>query len=468
MIELEGRRVLVVGLATSGYEAAAAAAQLGADTVVVDSSVEPACLKDTGTLKQAGVEVRTGVEVPDDIDGFDLVITSPGVPAGSVVLTAATTAGVQVISELELGYRLLERNTMVAVTGTNGKTTTTNMVAAILTRAGMHAETCGNIGTPITGLRGSVDEDTVLVVEVSSFQLAHIDAFRARVSIALNMAPDHFDWHRDMAAYQAAKMRLVENMGENDWLVFNQEDEFCASMAASAPGRLLPFSAGRPLTEGVFVEGGRIVAAGPLTDAGIMGLDEITLPGKHNLENVMAASGAALVLGVEPAHIRAAVRSFEGLEHRTEFVAEVSGVRFYNDSKATNPHAALSALCAFEGPMVAILGGRNKGLEFSGLASVLCEGMSSGRIRALVLLGESAVEIRAALNVACGGQDAPVEMAGGLDDAVSRSHRLARGEGVVLFTPACASFDMFGDYKQRGRAFKDAVGRFKGETDAGG
>ncbi|MFH1149629.1 MAG: UDP-N-acetylmuramoyl-L-alanine--D-glutamate ligase [Actinomycetota bacterium] len=467
MIELEGKRVLVVGLATSGYEAAVGASEMGARTVVIDSSTGPARLDGAAGLQERGIEVRLGVAVPDDIGDFDLVVTSPGVPAASGVLQAAASAGVPVISELELGFRLLESNTMVAVTGTNGKTTTTNLVAAILTEAGLGAATCGNIGTPITGLRGSVADDTVLVAEVSSFQLAYIQEFRAAVSIVLNMAPDHLDWHRDLSDYQAAKMRLVENMRPDDWLVYNGDDEFCARMAASAGGRLLPFSSRGRLTEGVFIDGGTLEAAGRFA-ARIMDMDEITLPGVHNLENVMAAAGAALILGVAPPMIRDAVRGFEGLEHRTEFVDEVAGVSFYNDSKATNPHAALSALKAFEGPLVPILGGRNKGLEFAGLAAELCRGMSSGRVRGLVLVGESAPEIGRAVSVTCPDRRAPVETAGGLQEAVRAAHRLARGEGVVVYTPACASFDMFTDYKQRGLAFKDAVRRFKGEADAGG
>ncbi|MBU1670169.1 MAG: UDP-N-acetylmuramoyl-L-alanine--D-glutamate ligase [Actinobacteria bacterium] len=467
MIEMEGRRVLVVGLATSGYEAAAAVSEMGAHAVVVDSATEPARLDGAAGLQERGVEVRLGVAVPDDIHEFDLVVTSPGVPGASAVLQAAAYAGVPVISELELGFGLLESNTMVAVTGTNGKTTTTSLVAAILAEAGLGAATCGNIGTPITGLRGAVADDTVLVAEVSSFQLAYIVEFRAAVCIVLNMAPDHFDWHRDLTEYQAAKMRLVENMRPEDWLVYNRDDEFCARMAASARGRLLAFSSSRRLSEGIFAEGGVLEAAGPFA-ARIMDLDEIALPGGHNLENVMAAAGAALILGVAPPKIREAVRGFEGLEHRTEFVDEVAGVSFYNDSKATNPHAALSALKAFEGPLVPILGGRNKGLEFSGLAAELCRGMSSGRIRGLVLVGQSAQEIDRAVGVACPDGRAPVETVGKLPEAVRAAHRLARGEGAVVYTPACASFDMFTDYKERGRAFKDAVRRFKGEADAGG
>jgi UDP-N-acetylmuramoylalanine--D-glutamate ligase len=471
MIDLAEKEVLVVGLGMSGAAAARTAIGLGARVEVIDRSETPLRVTMVKELRDAGVRVSLGMEVPADLTGYDLLVVSPGVPDRAPVLSEARRCGLKIVSELELGYRLLDGIEMVAVTGTNGKTTTTKLIGEILSegRGSGRAVTCGNIGNPVVGLYGEVGPEDVLVIEVSSFQLQNIEKFRARVAVALNVAPDHYDWHRDFEEYRLAKMRLVENMLSHDFLVYNLEDESCRMMAKMAVGIRAGFSGKRRQESAVWIEDGW-VTAGPPFDAGkVLSVLELKLAGAHNLENVMAATGAALAMGHAHDAIREAAGKFEGLEHRVEYVTDIDGVSFYNDSKATNPHAALHALRSFESPTVAIMGGRNKGLDFAEVASEVCARLKDGRMRGLVLVGESAPEILEAVESVCRGEaDGHLAIAKDLADSVEKAYRLSGGCGVVIFTPACASFDMFKDYEDRGRVFKEAVGNYKrGSTGDG-
>ena len=467
MIELDGKDILVVGLGESGYAASTVARALGASVTAIDRSRRPAKLGRLSGLESDGVNVMLGVDVPDDLARHDLVVTSPGVPDRAPVLMSARDAGLKVISELELAFRLLD-NPMVAVTGTNGKTTTTTLIARMMDRPRRRAFACGNIGTPLVSLYGNVDPADVLVVEVSSFQLQNIEEFHAQVSVALNIAPDHFDWHRDMDEYRGAKMRLVENVQPGEYLIFNSSEEFCVSMAGACRGINIGFGVERPPGEGLWTEDGWIMAGPPFEAGKVMPVEEVGVPGEHNLDNVMAALAASLAMGEHPEHLRKVAAEFNGLEHRMEFVSTVGEVSFYNDSKATNPHAALQAIRSFDEPIVAIMGGRNKGLDMGELVGELCRGMADGTVRGMVLMGESAGELEAALDRECRDLAAGhLEVAKGMDDSVRTAYRLSGGDGVVLLTPACASFDMFTDYKDRGRVFKESVGKLEGGGDDG-
>ncbi|MBU4179023.1 MAG: UDP-N-acetylmuramoyl-L-alanine--D-glutamate ligase [Actinobacteria bacterium] len=467
MMDLAGKAVLIVGLGDSGCEAAGAAAGLGASVTSIDSCKEPSRMSMVPRLESDGVEVLLGVDIPDGLKGYDLVVTSPGVPDRAPVLTRARESGLRVISELEFAFRLLT-NTIVAVTGTNGKTTTTTLISRMLDRPGRRAIACGNIGTPLVSMRGEAGGGDILVVEVSSFQLANIEEFRARVSVVLNIAPDHFDWHRDMDEYREAKMRLVENMLPGDYLVYNRNDDFCVGMASVASGITVGFGLESSSGDGLWIEDGWIVAGPPLEAVEVMPVDEISIPGVHNVENVMAAAAASLAMGEPTARIREAAREFEGLAHRMEFVSRIGGVSFYNDSKATNPQAALQAIRSFKEPLVPIMGGRNKGLDLSELSRELCRGIEGGEVRGVVFLGESAGEFESAVRRECGATaSGRIETADGMEDSVQRAYRLAGGSGVVVLTPACASFDMFTDYKERGRAFKECVALLEGSDEVG-
>lgn len=455
--------MLVVGLGSSGEAAARVLAGLGAHVVIVDSSASPARADAAGGLADAGVEVRLATEVPHDLETFGLVVASPGVPDRAVVLAKAREAGLRVISELELGYRLLEGHEIVAVTGTNGKTTTTSLAAAMLESPTRPAVECGNIGTPIVGLHGTLVGPEVLVCEVSSFQLANIERFRAKVAVILNLAPDHFDWHSDLDDYAAAKARIVENMVPGDFLVYNEADEFCRDVAARAAGTAVGFARSTSDSAGIWLEETHLRTRGSLGDGALLETGDLKIAGAHNLDNVMAASAAALLMGAPRGQVREAAVAFEGLEHRCEPAGSVEGVEFFNDSKATNPHATLVAVSSFEGPFVAILGGKNKGLEFSGLAHTLCRRLRDGSLLGVVVMGECASDIEQELKDAC-GKDANghITRATDMHDSVEKAFEMARPRGSVLFSPASASFDMFTDYKDRGRAFKAAVERLAG------
>lgn len=458
MIDFPGLDVLVVGLGDSGASASTVLLKLGSRVVLVDASASPARADLADGLKRLGIDVRLGVSVPEDVSRFKLVVASPGVPDGADVLEWARRARIKVISELELGYRLLD-NEIVAVTGTNGKTTTTSLVARMLEGGGRPAVVCGNIGNPIVGLYGKVREEDILVVEVSSFQLQNIEEFRAGVAVVLNLAPDHFDWHPDFEHYEAAKARIVENQSPEDTLVYNADDPFCVGLAGRTRGRTAGFGVEPSGELSVWLQDGWITAGPPLSDRGrVMPVEEIQVEGVHNLMNVMAATGAALAAGGDVESIRKVASEFTGLEHRMEFVCEVGGVSFYNDSKATNPHAALHAIRSFEGPTVLIMGGRNKGLDFDELAAEVCGRLGDGRVSGVVLFGESAGEIRRALEGRCGaGEMGRITLEGTLDGSIDRAVDLSGDRGAVLFTPGCASFDMFKDYADRGRAFKSYV-----------
>jgi UDP-N-acetylmuramoylalanine--D-glutamate ligase len=467
MIELEGRSVLVVGLGDSGVAASRLAAGAGALVTAIDASTSPAKLDRVEDLQGLGIDVRIGVDVPGDLGGFDLLVASPGVPERAQVITRAKAEGVPVESELEFAFAFL-KNRMVAVTGTNGKTTTTRLIARMLDRPETKAHACGNIGTPLSSMYGRVQGEDILVVEVSSFQLANIDRFRADVSVSLNMAPDHFDWHRDMQEYRAAKLRLVENMLPGDYLVYNRSDEFCRLMAEGARGIKVSFSAIDALEEGVRVEDGWVVTGPPLDNYRLFEVADVRVPGRHNLEDIMAASAASLAMRAEPDDVAIIARDFSGIPHRMELVSSVKGVDFYNDSKATNPHASLSALKALDKPSVLILGGRNKGLDLGELTEEVCMRLGNGRLRGVVLMGEAAAEIESTLTSECADKvTGRVEHVENMDECVERSFWMAGRRGSVILSPACASFDMYDDYRDRGRAFTEAVAKLAKRVEDG-
>jgi len=410
------RRAVVLGLARSGRAAALALLRRGVEVVGVDRdpSVDP------GELAAAGAELRLGEVGADVLDGVDLLVKSPGVPGELPLVVAARARGVPVWSEVELGARLFPANPIVGVTGTNGKTTTTELLGAIFRAAGRPVEVAGNVGAPVTGL--SPAEDAWLVLELSSFQLEDVHELRPRVGVLLNLEPDHLDRHGDLEAYTEAKLRLFARQAEGD--------------AAVVPGGLGPVPG-----DGRLVEFDR---RDPLPA-------EPLIPGPHNRENAAAATAAARAVGIEDGAIAAALRSFPGVPHRLEPVGEVGGVRFVNDSKATNTAAARRALAAFDAPLHLILGGSDKGERFAELA----EDVAEADVATAYLIGETASSFAEAL----GGAGVPYRRCGTLEAAVSEAARAAAPGEVVLLSPACASFDQFANFEERGDAFRELVRR---------
>lgn len=438
MTRFDGKNVVVLGLARSGEAAARALLRAGAAVTVLDSADG-----DQHRARAAGLEGARAVLGRTDarnVDEADLVIASPGVPWSSPWIERAHKRSIPVWSEVELAYRLGVRP-LVGITGTNGKTTTTEMTVAALRAAGRDAVAAGNVGTPLV----SFAPDAEIVAELSSFQLQGIDEFRVPLAVLLNVAHDHLDWHGSDEAYRRAKGRIFKNQTTEDVAIVH-DDEICRALATGKAAQVLFADGDRPHGGAGVEEGWIVVPQGRVAE-----VSGLRARGRPNRADAIAAAAAACALGVEPATAGAALAAFTTGRHRIEQVAVVRGVTYINDSKATDPHAALAALEDLR-DVVLIAGGRNKGLDLSELAP------AAPHLRAVVAIGEAAGEIDAAFASA----GVPVEKAGSMDDAVARARELAQPGDTVLLSPACASFDMFKNYEERGDAFRAAVQRIEG------
>jgi UDP-N-acetylmuramoylalanine--D-glutamate ligase len=439
-------RVTVLGLGLSGEAAARHLLRLGAAVTVVDAADDAVLRERAAGLTDARVLLgRTGAGSSLAAES-DLVVPSPGVPDAAPALVAVRKAGVPIWSEVELAFRIAKAP-IVGVSGTNGKTTTTRMIAGALSAAGYRAAAAGNIGRPLTD--AAVEDHDVIVAELSSFQLRHVVRFHSPVAVLLNVADDHLDWHGSFESYVASKARLFERQTAGDTAVY-LADETCAGAAAGSPGRHVPFVAGPPPTRGAGIEDGWIV----VPEGRVLEAASMRATGLPAIANAIAAAAAACAFGADPERAGAALASFEPLPHRMELVATSGGVAFVDDSKATNPHAVLAALEGLE-RVVLIAGGRNKGLDLGTLAG------GAASLRAVVAIGESAPDIVRAFRDA----GVNVERAASMDEAVARAWALAASGDTVLLSPGCASFDMFSDYAARGEAFRAAVKRL---TEHGG
>jgi UDP-N-acetylmuramoylalanine--D-glutamate ligase len=441
-----GLPVLVAGLGRSGRAAARHLAEAGADVIACDDAPD----LDTGELAAFGVKAHLGPAGPELLDGRALLVVAPGLPERHPLIQGALAGGIPVWSEVELAARVATMP-LVGVTGTNGKTTTTELAAAMLTASGRHAVAAGNVGLPLIDAVLDRHPPDAVVVELSSFQLRFSWTLHLQAGAWLNFAPDHLDWHPDLAAYANAKSRVWANQGPDDWSLYGAEDPVVTAQAADAPGTPVPFTAGQPAPGGLGMEAGVALSRVPGHEGGLWRAAALRLPGRHNLANAIAASGVAMALGAHPAGMARAVAAFRAGAHRLATVGEVRGVTFVNDSKATNPHAAARALAAFP-RVVWIAGGRNKGLSFDELVAD-----AAGRMVGVVLVGEAAEELADALGRA--GYPGPVVRAASVGEAVTVGFGLADPGDTVLLAPACASQDQFTDYAERGAAFAAAVGR---------
>lgn len=442
---LRGKRVLVVGLARTGIATALYCAERGARVTATESRPESEVAEAAAKLRAAGCALELGGHREETFLAQDLIVPSPGVPSDAPLLLAARARDIPVWSEIELAYRFL-KGKLIGITGSNGKTTTTSLIAHVLETAGLPVILAGNIGTPLISRVDETSESSVCVVEMSSFQLELIDSLRPDIGVFLNLTPDHLDRHASLEAYARAKARLFENQIERDTAVLNSDDPAVAAYVPTRP-QVYWFSRRRQVEQGAFVRASDIVFRQGGAEQVLLRREEIGLPGAHNLENVLAAVAAASLEGAEREAIAAGVRSFAGVEHRLEFVAEIHGVRYYNDSKATNVDATLKALDAFPGRLHVILGGKDKGSDYT----VLREPLREKALQAL-LIGAAAdkIEEQIAGSVA-------VERAGTLERALeTASHRAQPGD-TILLAPACASFDQFQNYEHRGRVFKQLV-----------
>ncbi len=436
-----GRTVLVVGAARSGRAAAELLVSRGALVTLTDSAPT---IPDADRLRGGGVTLDLGGHDARLFTAADLIVTSPGVPPELPELTAARTAGVPVIGELELASRWLQGR-IIAITGTKGKSTTTTLVGKMLEASGRKVRVGGNIGVPLSEHVDESTPDTVHVVEASSFQLETTDTFHPWIAALLNLSTDHLDRHPDLASYARAKQRVFANQRPTDWRVLNADQPETLTLGVGA-GREWLYSATRPLERGVYVRDGIVRQRTSEGEVALVPLGVARLPGRHMTSNVVAATAISHLAGATVDGMTAALSAFTGLEHVMEPVGEIGGVRFVNDSKATNIDAAARSIESFAG-VVAIVGGKYKGGRFEDLAEPL-----RSHARAVVAIGEARPLVVAAL-----AGVVPVEEASSLAEAVRRAHALAGPDGVVLLAPACSSFDMFSDYAARGRAFREEV-----------
>jgi UDP-N-acetylmuramoylalanine--D-glutamate ligase len=449
LASLAGVRVTVVGLARSGIAAVRLLREAGAIVTGSDVRALEALGREVIALREAGVRMVTNGEAHRAFEGAALVVVSPGVPLDSPQLAPARAAGVPIIGELELGWRATEAET-IAITGTNGKTTTTALTGALLAEQPRPVLVAGNIGTPLAAHALTFPRDGLVVAEVSSFQLESIDGFQPRVAAILNITPDHLDRHGSFEAYVEAKARIFRNQAWTDCAVLNADDPAVSALAARTRGRVVWFSRRRPLDHGVFVnEDGWVAAKLNGHAEAICPLNEMRLRGQHNVENVLAATACALWLGLGADAIRRGIGRFRAVEHRIEFVRDLRGVQFYNDSKGTNVASTIKALESFRERIVLIAGGKGKGQDFAPLAAA-----ARGRVDHAVVIGEDGPRVAAALTAV----RIPVSTAATMQAAIDAARAQARPGDVVLLSPACASFDMFDNFEHRGDVFKRLVG----------
>jgi UDP-N-acetylmuramoylalanine--D-glutamate ligase len=448
-LDFSGKRILVVGMARSGMAAIKALDKRGAQISACDEKEARTLVPVLDELEKQGIKYYAGRYPEVKRQVFDLLVVSPGVPLETAPIRQAREQGIPVIGEVELAYILKPKGVeFLAISGTNGKTTTTSLLHYILAQAGRNSLAGGNIGIPLTTLLDSISEGTI-VVELSSFQLESSSSFRPYICGLLNITPDHLNRHKNMERYIEAKAKIFAQQKPGDYAVFNYEDSILREMARSCPAQTFFFSSERELMEGAFINNGVITIkrAGIIQE--IARIDEVSLRGKHNLENILAATMMASLAGVSPEDIRQALASFPGVRHRMEELGLYDDVLYVNDSKATNPEAVMKALDSFNQPIILIAGGRNKGSSFSQLA-----GLIKQKVRELVLLGEAREEIKAAVIDAGFRNIHEVE---DLQAAVIKARELARKGEVVLLSPACASWDMFASYEQRGDLFCEII-----------
>src|ERR1700756_1251038 len=453
MMELKGKKVLVVGLGKSGLAAALFLRRRGAQVTVSDVRSAEALANDIPALLEEGINVEAGGHGLLTFRRQDLIVVSPGVPLDTHELAQVRSFGLPVIGELELAARFLKGKTL-AITGSNGKTTTTSLVGEILKEAGLPTLVGGNIGVPVVALIDESKDDTWSVLEVSSFQLESTEQFHPLIAVILNITPDHLDRHGTFENYALAKERIFAAQTPQDYVVLNAENVRAAAAAARSKAPVYWFSLEREVPQGAWVDEGFVVfrQSKDAATEKIISLHSISLRGEHNVENVLAAVCASRLAGAPTDAVRRAIEKFKAVEHRLEYVATLNGVDYYNDSKATNVDATAKAIAAFSTGIHLILGGKDKNSDYTQLCQLLRE-----RVRAVYTIGSAAAKIESQLRGVVS-----IHSCETLDRAVSAAASAAHPGEVVLLAPACSSFDQFESYEHRGRVFKELVNEWRG------
>jgi UDP-N-acetylmuramoylalanine--D-glutamate ligase len=449
-MELQGRKTLVLGAGKSGITSAKFLAERGAKVALHDRKEVESWSDAARSLKETHNVGLIGGQIPSWLlDQIDLVVISPGVPTNTIPAKYVDRKDGEVIGEVELAYRFM-KGRIVGITGSNGKTTTTTLIGELLKNSGIETQVGGNIGTPLVSLTETSDQNGWTVCELSSFQLETIVDFRPNVGICLNVTPNHMDRYDFFSDYAAAKHRLFMNQTADDVAILNADDEITASWAQGLKANVVLFSTAKELDEGLFLRGNDLICRVQAQEKVLTTRNEMTLRGIHNVQNVLAGLAAGLACGASPDSMRETIANFKAVEHRLEFVKELEGVKFYNDSKATSVDATLKALEALsdgQGKVVLILGGRGKNAPYEPLAELI-----KANVRKLVLIGEDADNIEKQL-----GNYAEIIRANSMQDTVEKSFVSAENGDSVLLAPACASFDMFNSYEQRGTVFKETI-----------
>ena len=441
------KKVLVCGMARSGISVAELINDLGG-TVTLQDLKSRENLGDVKYLEDKGIVIYSGKNPDDIIFDQDLIIISPGIPCDLPFIVEAEKNNIPVLSEVEISFRLCKAN-VVAITGTNGKTTTTTLVGEMFKSVFPDTAVVGNIGIPFSSEVKRLNKDDWAVAEISSFQMEKAYSFKPKISAVLNITPDHLNRHKTMETYIAMKERVFKNQDSNDYLILNYEDEVCRLMSKKANSRIMFFSSTHALEEGIYLENDNIIIKWKDLNEIVINISDLQILGLHNYENVMAAVGISVCAGISLEKIREVLKSFKGVEHRIEYVSTVNGIDFYNDSKGTNPDASIRAVCAMIKPTVLIAGGMSKGSEFDDFIKVF-----NNKIKAMVVLGETADKIA---ETAKKYGFTNTYKVGTLEEAVDKAYSLANTGDCVLLSPACASWDMFESYEQRGNLFKFRV-----------
>lgn len=449
-MNLKDKNVLVVGLGKSGISAALFLYQQGANVTANDHRKEVQLSNAMLTLHGLPIQLYLGEHPEQIFESSDLIVLSPGVPKAIAPIQQAVSKGIPVISEVELASWFL-KDKIIAITGSNGKTTTTALTAHLLKRSGLNAISCGNIGTPLTELIPDTDENRILVVELSSFQLETIERFKPFIATVLNVTADHMDRYSGFDDYKSAKLRIFNEQDKDEFAVINADEMHADEIMNSVSARKVLFSAKRTLESGMFLDGDEIIWDYSGEKIPLLRKSELSLPGPHNLENSLAAATMALLAGGDQRGVALGLKDFQPLEHRLETVAEIDGVQFVNDSKATNVDSTAVALQSFDAPVIVLLGGRDKDSDFTVLNPLLKK-----HVKHVVLLGEAAGKIRDSLD-----PEVKHVICSSFEEAVKASHKIAGKGEVVLLSPGCASFDMFDSFEHRGRDFKRIVMELK-------
>lgn len=447
-MEFSNKNVLVLGAGVSGRSVAEVLASYGAKVTLNDSNRIDDSKEEFQKLKSLAVNIVAGSQDESLLQSMDYIVVSPGISIELPLIATARSKGIVVMSEIEAAYALCQAP-IIAITGTNGKTTTTALTGEMMKASGKNTVVGGNIGAALSQEVNGISRDSVVVAEISSFQLEGIIHFRPHIAVVLNLTPDHMDRHHTMEGYQAAKERIFENQRKDDFLVLNYDDTIVQTMAARSISQTVFFSTKRELENGGCVKDDQIVINWQGKRNIICPVKDMKLFGKHNLENALAACCAAFLAGVSPAVMAEVLRNFAGVEHRIEPVATINGVSYYNDSKATNPESTVKALEAFAGNIILIAGGRDKNTDLTEVMT-----LAKNKVDHLILLGEAKTRfIEAAKQHGVHN----IHDISSFQEAITLAHRLARSPQVVLLSPACASYDMFNNYEERGRVFKELV-----------